>query len=165
MSRSKTILSILLILGLGSLCYLFNRDSFVKRPIQIAYRVSPWLKNSSRARARTGGDVGVPVVFTLDHYYKLTSMKVVKAEEFATNKFAHPLWELTTESNSIPTSSFSYGDRIPGLHPTVKGARADPLEPYVMYRLILKTINDSAEHNFTTTPPSELGSPAPAAAK
>ena len=156
MSRSKAILSVVLLLALGALCFYMNKDSFAKQPIQISYRVSPWLKDASRGRGRQTGDLGVPVVFTLDHYYRLTGLKVVDAEEFRTNKLAHPLWDVTTESNSIPTASFRYGERIRGLHPTVKNAQPDPLQPYVMYRLILKTANDEAQHDFTTTPPAQL---------
>lgn len=150
MSRSKTVLVLALILGLGSLCYYLNRDWFAKGPIQISYRVSPWLKDSPRGRGKV--DLGVPVVFSLDRYCRLTGVKVFKAEELATNKYAHAIWDLTTDSNSIPTASFAYGERIQGMKPVVKGARPDPLEPYVMYRLVIKTTDDEAQHNFTTTP-------------
>lgn len=152
MSRSKNVLVAGLILGLGGLCYYLNKDSFGKRPIQISYRVSPWLKDSPRAKARGASDAGIPVVFTLDRYYRLKEVKVFKADEIATNKYAHPLWCLTTPSNSTAMASFSYGQHLPGMHPAVKGQRADPLEPYVMYRLVVKTIDDEAQHDFTTTP-------------
>lgn len=150
MSRSKAVLVLTLILGLGGLCFYLNRDWFAKSPIQVSYRVSPWLKGSPRSRGKM--DLGVPIVFSLDRYHRLTSVKVVKTEELATNRFAHALWELTTESNSIPLASFSYGQRIPGMRPAVKAARPDPLEPYVMYRLLIKTTKDEAQHDFTTTP-------------
>lgn len=159
MSRSKSILVLVVILGLGGLCFYLNRDWFTKQPIQISYRVSPWLKNSPRGRSRS--DLGIPIVFSLDRYCRLTSLKVVKAEEVATNRFARALWELTTESNSVPLTSFSYGQRIPGMKPQVKGATPDPLEPYVMYRLILKTAKDEVQHDFTTTPISPSGETPP----
>lgn len=150
MSRSKTWLVLILILGLGGLCFHVNRDWFAKRPIQICYRVSPWLKDSPRGRGKV--DLGVPVVFSLDRYCRLTSVKAFRAGELATNKYAQPIWSLTTESNSVPTASFSYGQRIPGMRPAVKGARPDPLEPYVLYQLVLKTTDAEAQHDFTTTP-------------
>lgn len=153
MTRSKTILIIVLVLGLGSLAVYLNRDWFSKRPIQISYRISPWLKDSRRGRARPASDSGVPVVFSLDRYYRLTSVKVVIASEITTNKHAHPLWELTTSSNSAPTASFAYGERLRGMSPSVKGATADPLEPGVTYRLLVKTREQEAQHDFSTTPP------------
>ena len=81
MSRSKTFLVLFLVLGLGGLCLYLNRDWFADRPIQISYRVSPWLKTAPRGRKRTGSDLGTPVVFSLDSYHRLTSLKVVIAAE------------------------------------------------------------------------------------
>jgi hypothetical protein len=147
MSRVKTILVLVFILGLGGLCAFLNRDWFAKSHIQISYRVSPWLA------VRGKGDLGVPVVFSLDRYYRLKEIKVFKAEEIATNKYAHAIWELTSKSNSIPTASFAYGEKIEGMKFTSPDAVTDALEPYVMYRLVIKTANDDeAQHDFTTTP-------------
>lgn len=150
MSRSKALLVLVIIFGLGGLCFYVNRDWFAKRPIQISYRVSPWLKDSPRGRGKM--DLGTPVVFSLDRYYRLKEVKVFKAGELATNKYALAIWSLTTESNSVPTASFTYGQRIPGMRPAVKGARPEPLEPYVLYQLVLKTADEVAQHDFTTTP-------------
>jgi hypothetical protein len=149
MSRTKTILVLLLILGLGGLCAYLNRDWFAKSHIQISYRVSPWLG------VRGKGDLGVPVVFSLDRYYRLKEIKVFKADEIATNKYAHAIWEVTTASNSIPTASFAYGERIAGMKLVNPDALPDALEPYVMYRLVIKTTEDEAQHDFTTTPPPQ----------
>ena len=151
MSRTKTILILVFLLGFGSLAVYLNRDLFAKRTIQISHRVSPWMKDARRGRGRL--DLGTPVTFQLDSYYRLTSVKVVIASEIATNKYAHPLWELRSTSNSIPTASFAYGDRIRGLTPAVKGAVPDPLNPAVKYRLLIKTKDSEAQHDFTTRPP------------
>ena len=150
MSRTKTILIILLLLGFGSLAVYLNRDLFAKRSIQISYRVSPWMKDARRGRSRA--DLGTPVTFQLDSYYRLTSVKVVIAAEIATNKYAHPLWELVTTSNSIPTATFAYGERLRGMTSAVKGAVPDPLDPEVKYRLLIKTKDRAAQHDFTTKP-------------
>lgn len=150
MSRSKTVCVLILISGLAGLCLYVNRDWFATRPIQISYRVSPWLKGSASARSKA--DLGVPVVFSLDRHCRLQEVRVFKTEELATNRYAHAIWDLTTESNSIPTASFTYGQRIPGMKPRVKGAQPERLEPYVMYRLVIKTADDEAQHDFTTTP-------------
>lgn len=153
MSRTKTATVVLLILGLGGFALYLNRDWFSKRPIQISHRVSPWLKDSRRGRTRPGPDLGPPVVFSLDGYHRLTSVKVVLASEIETNKYAHPIWELASPSNSLPISSFAYGDRIRGMLPVVKNAQPDPLLPGITYRLLVTTTKESAAHDFTTTRP------------
>lgn len=153
MSRNKTILAVIVILVLGGLTLSLYRDWFAATPIQISYRVSPWMKSPARGRGRPANDVGTPIVFSLNTYLRLTSVKVVIAAEIETNKFAHPVWDLISESNSVPIASFAYGERLRGLHPVVKGATADPLEPGVTYRLFIKTRDKEAQHDFTTTPP------------
>lgn len=150
MSKTKIIFILLLVLGLGALSLYLNRDWFAANTIQISHRVSPWLDNK-RPGAR-GRQLGQPVAFTLSGYYRLTSVSVVFAADIATNKYAHPIWSLVTESNSVPTASFVYGGFIRGLHPAVKGARADPLEPGVTYRLRVTTKDQAAEHDFSLAP-------------
>ncbi len=146
MSKTKVILVVLGIVGLGCLSLYLNRDSFARETIQISHRASPWLKS---ARAKRANDLGVPVTFTLGGYYRLTSLKVVLASEIETNKYAHPVWALTTESNSLPTSSFVYGGGIRGMRPAVKGSRPDPLVPGVQYRLLVTTDKArQAQHDF-----------------
>jgi hypothetical protein len=146
MSKTKIILIVISIIALGGLSLYLNRDSFASPTIQISHRVSPWLKSPRTKRAN---DLGVPVTFTLSGYYRLTKLKVVLTSEIETNKYAHPIWELTTESNSIPTSGFAYGSSIRGMHPAVKGARPDPLLPGVPYRLFVTTDKDQhGQHDF-----------------
>jgi hypothetical protein len=147
MSKPKIIVILLLVLGLGSWSLYLNRDWFATTSIQISHRVSPWLENK-RPGAR-GGKLGPPVAFMLSGYYRLTSVNVVLAADIATNKYAHPIWSLVTESNSIPTASFVYGGFIRGMHPAVKGARADPLAPGVTYRLLVTTKDQAAQHDFS----------------
>jgi hypothetical protein len=38
----------------------------------------------------------------------LTNVKVVVVTELATNQYAHPLWHLISDSNSIPVKGFNY---------------------------------------------------------
>lgn len=147
MSKQKVILILLLLLGLGALSLYLNQDWFAANPIQISHRVSPWLEG--RRPAARGGKLGPPVAFSLGGYYRLTSVSVVLAADIATNKHAHPIWNLVTESNSVPTASFLYGSPIRGMHPAVKGARADPLAPGITYRLLIKTTDQAAQHDFS----------------
>lgn len=153
MSRAKIVLILITLLALAGLSVYVNRDWFTEQPIQISYRVSPWLKDLRRSRSRGTTDLGPPVVFSLDPHLRLVQVKVVVAAQLATNKYAQPLWELVSETNSVPTGSFAYGERIRGMHPKVKGATPDPLEPGVRYRLLLTTVDKKqARHDFSTTP-------------
>jgi len=146
MSKTKTILIVVSIIALGGFSIYLNKDSFASETIQISHRVSPWLKS---ARTKRANDLGDPVTFTLSGYYRLTKLKVVLTSEIETNKYAHPVWELTTESNSVPISTFAYGNGIRGMHPAVKGARPDALVPGVQYRLFVTTDKDKkAQHDF-----------------
>jgi hypothetical protein len=146
MSKTKIVLVVLSIIGLGGFSLYLNRDWFAGETIQISHRVSPWLKPNRTKRAN---DLGDPVTFTLSGYYRLTNLKVVLASEIETNKYAHPVWELATESNSVPTCSFVYGGYVRGMHPAVKGSRPDPLVPGVSYRLFVVTDKKlTGQHDF-----------------
>ena len=146
MSKTKIILVVLSIIALVAFSIYLNRDSFASETIQISHRVGPWLKTSRTKRAN---DLGDPVTFTLSGYYRLTSLKVVLVSEIETNKYAHPIWELASESNSVPTATVVYGSGVRGMHPAIKGARPDPLLPGIQYRLLVTTDKDKqAQHDF-----------------
>ncbi len=151
MSKTKIIFITILILGLASLSYYMNRDSFAPETIQINHRMSPWMRPANPS-ARRANDLGVPVTFTLNGFHPLTTVKVVLVADMETNKFPHAIWKLVSDSNSVPTSTFNYGAGIRGMRPDVKGARPDPLEPGVAYRLIVVTAKDKqAQHDFTVS--------------
>ena len=150
MSPRKLILSLIAVLGLGGLCLYMNRDWFASEPIQISHRVSPWLAS----RGRGPGDTrrGNPVVFSFDKYHRFSSIKVFVAADMTNNKYPHAIWDLVSESNSVPMASFVYGSRISGMRPAVKGTWADPLQPGVKYRLVVEIGDRQAQHDFTATP-------------
>lgn len=150
MSKQKLAGLLILILALGGLCLYLNRDWFAEQPIQISHRISPWM-NVPRSRRASPPTQFNPVVFSFGGYYRFKEIKVVLADEIATNKYAHPLWHLISETNSYPTATLAYGERLRGMTPPVKGSVADPLEPGVKYRLLVKTDHKTAEHDFTTT--------------
>ena len=83
--------------------------------------------------------------------YKLTSVKVVPLDALKTNKYAHPIWHLISDSNSVPVKSIIYGVPIRGMKPDVKGARPAALEPNVPYRLLVEAGSLKGEHDFQTT--------------
>jgi len=75
--------------------------------------------------------------------------------EIETNKFPQPIWYLVSDSNSVPIKEFTYGMRIPGMHPAFKDIHADPLEPGVKYRLLVEAGKEKIQHDFIPEPRSE----------
>lgn len=148
MSKTKIISIAILIVGLGGLSLYLNRDYFQADTIQISHRVSPWLQNK-RPGARAN-DLGTPITFSLNGYYKLTSVRIIEAAKIETNQYAVPVWRIISDSNSVATSSFSYGGYIRGMRPEAKGVRPEPLQPGIAYRLFVVTDkNLKAQHDFT----------------
>jgi len=139
---------VLAVLLAGFSIYL-NRDWFSKDGIHIFHRSRPSRGFFRRNRATDdSASVVNPVTFGFDHKLKLKLVKVIPVSEIETNKYPHPIWQMVSDSNSIPVKDFNYGAHIPGMHPAVKGAIADPLEPGVNYRLIVETADYKGEHDF-----------------
>jgi hypothetical protein len=142
----KLILIIAFVLLLGGLSLYFNRDSFASDEIQISHRsIAPRHSFKRGPATKTAAN---PVVFLLNKKVKLTSVKVVLASDIQTNKFAHAIWDLVSDSNSVPVKDFLYGAPIRGMRLAVKGVPADTLEPGVNYRVLIETGSDKAEHDF-----------------
>jgi hypothetical protein len=152
MTKKNTILLAAVFLAVAALYFYLYKDSFRKAGIQISHTIRPnpaaLMRRSPDAAA---GDNNNMITFRLDRAYKLTEVKVVSIPELATNKYAHPLWELTSDSNSVATPAFAYGMRIRGMHPAVKGAVPSPLLPNVPYRLFLQAGSITGEHDFAIT--------------
>lgn len=89
------------------------------------------------------------VEFSFNQSYPLTHVKVVSVSELESNKYALPVWELKSESNSIPVRAFRYGQWIRGMQPAVKGTRPEPLEHGSKYRLFVEAGSLKAQHDFT----------------
>jgi hypothetical protein len=129
----------------GFYYYLFGGR--IHRPdIQISHTFRP------NRRAPVNAELGMESLnFGLNGSFQLTSVKVISADELKTNKYPHPLWELTTTSNSIPTRAFTYGMKIRGMHSAVKGAMPTALEANIPYLLLVEAGRLKGEHNFTIT--------------
>jgi hypothetical protein len=89
------------------------------------------------------------VEFGFNRAYPLTSIKVVSVSELESNKYALPVWELKSDSNSIPIRAFRYGQWIRGMKPAVKGTQPEPLEHGAKYRLFVEAGSLKAQHDFT----------------
>ena len=92
------------------------------------------------------------MVFLANRKLKLTSVKVVLVRDIQTNEYPHAIWDLVSDSNSIPVKDFIYGAPIRGMRPAVKGDTADPLQPGVNYRVLIEAGSDKAEHDFVPVP-------------
>ena len=147
MSKSLIVLGSLLVVLLG-VYVIFFTDWFDKRSIQIIATIRPTRPSSIQRGVDT--PPVYPVSFSFDGNYRFTEVKVVRADEYATNKFAPPLWDMISVSNSVPTKTFFYGYPIKGMKPSVPRARPEPLDPNVEYLLLLQTADLKGMTNFHT---------------
>ena len=147
-NKNWLLLALAVLLGGGSL-YL-NRDWFAREPIQIFHRSRP--ARTLPGRHGPAEETINPVVFGFNRHLRLTSLKVVAADDVRTNAFPHLFWFLVSETNSVPVKDFTYGAHIPGMHPKVKGASPEPLTPGVNYRLLVEAGSLKAEHDFVPDP-------------
>ena len=138
-------------LVLGGFSLYINRDWFAKDTIQIFSRSRPSRVPFFRRKGPDNSPIN-PLIFTFDRKVKLTSLKVIPVSSIQTNSFPHPIWNLVSESNSVPLKTFTYGMRIQGMHPEVKGLDPEPLEPGVKYRMFVEAGKQKAQHDFTPEP-------------
>jgi len=148
MTKNGIVLSAIALLLAVIYIYFFT-DWFNKETIQIIPQIRPGQKQAAIPR---GGDSSTvyPVSFSFDGKYKLTSVKVVSAEEFATNKYANPLWYMISDSNSLPTKNIVYGYPIKGMKPAIPRARPEPLQPDIAYVLLVEAGKINGRTNFHT---------------
>jgi hypothetical protein len=144
----KELALVLLSVALTAVYVIFFTDWFRKKSIQIIPLISTG-RPSAIPRDHDAPPV-YPVSFQLSGKYPLKIVKVVNAAEFATNKYALPLWHMVSDSNSPPINSILYGTRIPGMKSAVPRERPKPLEPGVRYLLFIDTGKLQAQTNFTT---------------
>jgi len=138
----KNILLIAAAVVLAAVYAVYFTDWFKPKTVQIFHT-----SRNLRPRMLRGGAVP-SLIFGINQKLKLTDVKVIAADEFATNANAIPLWHLVSDSNSVPVSQFHYGQFIGGMRPAVKGARPQPLETNVTYHLVVQAGAVKGEHNF-----------------
>ncbi|MBC8003025.1 MAG: hypothetical protein H7X97_10605 [Opitutaceae bacterium] len=135
--RSLFLIAVTVILG-ATYAYFFT-DWFKKKQIQISFRTFPGRAVKSDVE---------PIIFLLDKQYKLTSIKVLSVDEALTNKLAHPLWHLISDTNSVPVTDFHYGERVKGMKPSVPKIVAEKLVPDARYRIIVDAGKIHGEREF-----------------
>ena len=149
MNRTTVVLvSIAALLG-GAYVYFFS-DWFTSQRIQIIPQIRP-------VRSARGNPGVYPVSFTLDGKYRLTSVKVVEANAYKTNKFTAPVWHLISQSNSVPIPGFIYGQPIRGMKPSITNATPRRLQANMAYRLIVEAGKAKGEQDFKTQGIAEPG--------
>jgi hypothetical protein len=133
--------------ALGAFSLYLNRDWFATDHIQIFCRSRPVRGFSRRTSSETAAVD--PLLFWFNRRVKLTSLKVIPTFDIETNKYPQAVWQLVSDSNSVPVKSFTYGMRIQGMHPAIKGAAPDPLVPGIAYRLFIEAGSEKAQRDFT----------------
>ena len=123
-------------------------DWFTRETIQIIPQTRPG--SPSNIPRPDGSPPVSKVSFAFDGKYRLTSVKVVAADDYATNKYANPLWHLISDSNSIPTKAIVYGFPIKGMRPKEPKARPEPLQAGVPYIMMVEAGKIKAQTNFHT---------------
>jgi hypothetical protein len=151
MTKKHLVLVLVVLVALFAYVRYFT-DWFTPDSIQIVHTLrAPMQSKRMRTRSAAENPNVNTVAFSLNGKFALTEVKVVSVTELATNKYAHAIWHLVSESNSVPTKGFAYGMSIQGMRPKVAGVRAEPLEPNVPYRLILTAGDVKGEYDFKTT--------------
>lgn len=128
-----------MLLILSGLYIHFFSHWFEKQPIAVKVSFRP---------SRHPGETVLPVYFALNGDYKLTSVKVIPMQGDTFDPRVMPAWDLVSDSNSVPTRAFRYGQQIRGMKPALKGIRPEPLTPGMVYRLVLSAGNLTANIPF-----------------
>ncbi len=153
MSKNGIVLTILAVILAGFYLYFFT-DLFIKESIEIIPQIRPTRNIGRRGAVVPTPDPSqpatYPVSFLLRGKWRLTTVKVVAEDDMKTNKHPTPLWHLISDSNSIPTKAFSYGERIRGMKPAIPRAHPDPLQADVPYVLIVEAGKVKGQTNFHT---------------
>lgn len=145
MTKKNRLLTIVLLVLAGVYVFYFT-DWFKPKIIQITH-TSRAFGRQARARARVD-PASVPITFGLEPPCRITEIKVVPLAAWQTNQDILPVWHLVYSSNAPPVKMFFYGQRLRGLKPEVPGARAEPLQPDVTYRLFLTAGKARGQHDF-----------------
>jgi len=154
MTKKQTIFLFTFLLIAGIIYFFLYKDSFGSGGIQIFHRAG-----GNRARPQPRGrkvdPAAASILFGFNKKFGLTELQVIAVSDILTNKYPQAMWHLVSDSNSVPTKGFSYGEKIPGMRPKVEGLHAESLEHDVDYRLVIEAGSTHGEHDFKI--PSQPG--------
>ena len=143
---TKSWMLVALAVLLGGFSLYLNQDWFRADNIQLMHRSRP--ARGAFRRPRADNPLIDPISFWFDRKVRLRSLKVIPVFDLETNRFPQPIWDLVSDSNSLPVKEFTYGMRIPGMHPAFKGTSPDPLLPGIKYRLLVQAGKQQIQHDF-----------------
>jgi hypothetical protein len=147
--NKKNFALIAVVLVLAAVYIIYFTDWFRSKPIIISH--------TSRPMGRNGRML---MLFSLGGDYNITEIKVVPLDEWQTNRMAQPLWHVLGDSDD-PVNHFVYGQRLDGLDPAVEGARPEPLQPGVKYRIFVAGDSRKGSHDFQWNSPATTTNQAP----
>ncbi|MDB6125625.1 MAG: hypothetical protein JWQ71_4618 [Pedosphaera sp.] len=151
MTKKNIIVLTIAFLAVAGIYFYLYKDYFTTPNIQILHTIRP-----KPTRGPATGEAQEVIAFGLGREYKLTSIKVVPTLAMETNKYPHPVWELTSKSNSVPLKAFIYGGKIKGMHPPVQGSQPEPLVPNIPYTLLVEAGSVKGEHHFKISEDSRV---------
>ncbi len=143
---NRAIFLVVLALTLGGTA-VWMRGCFATQKIEMIAQIRPTTRGVRAVPGETPVD---PVSFAFDRKYNITSIRVVSVDDEKTNKYPHELWNLISDSNSVPTKVLIYGMVPRGMKPKVPKARPEPLEPDVAYKIYVEAGGPKGEKKFHT---------------
>jgi hypothetical protein len=125
-----------------------------QEPMQITSKLRPVRRGTAVERGVTPL---YDVTFGFNKAYKLTSVKVVSAEDLRTNKFPRALWHVVEDGRPASVKAISYGKPARGMKPAVPELLPEPLEPDQEYVVFVEAGGIRAQTNFfaRARPPSK----------
>src|SRR5688500_9212716 len=86
--------------------------------------------------------------FSLNNKYKLTSRKVVSAEDMRTNKYPRVLWHVVEDAKPAAVNAIGYGKPVRGMKAASPDLLPEPLEPGQEYVVLIEAGRIKAQTNF-----------------
>jgi hypothetical protein len=142
--KDKIVISSLVGVILLSLYFTLFRGC-KEEPLQINAKLRPVRRGTPTER---GVAPMYDVTFGFNKKYKLTSVKVVSAQDLSTNKYPRALWHVIEDGKSVPVKAISYGKPAPGMKPAIPDLMPDPLEPGQEYVVFVEAGSIKAHTNF-----------------
>lgn len=91
------------------------------------------------------------IIFTLNAPAKIKNLKVVEsADDGKFDPHGHLMWHLVSDSASQPTQLFVYGHHIHGMKQAPDNGHAEPLQPDVVYWIVVTTDHLTGSVDFKT---------------
>ena len=132
MAKKQWVLLVILPVLACVYVYYFT-DWFKPKIIQISYT-----ERSSPSRVPSQSSLPTILFGFGGQRYQLSEVKVVPLATWQTNQSTAAVWHLISSSRSAPVELFRYGQNLRGMKSAVPGARPEPLESNVIYRIFVR---------------------------